>query len=73
MTTIHAIADSLDAKNIDYSQSELLAHVRLNYKAYCPKCGSILDYANISDDEYLGACLDCDEDFYSIECYLERT
>lgn len=72
MTTIYAIENELKSQNIDFSSLELLEHVRQKYKAYCPKCGAILNFSEISALDYLGACLDCDEDFYAIECYLEK-
>ena len=72
MTTIHAISNELTAQNIDFTSLELLCHVRTHYKAYCPKCGSSLIYSERSAEDYLGACIECDEDFYSIECYLEE-
>jgi hypothetical protein len=73
MTTIHAISNELTAQKIDFSGSELLRFVRANYRAYCPKCGSTLIYSERSAEDYLGACIECDEDFYSIECYLEES
>jgi hypothetical protein len=72
MTTVYAVEQELKDSNIDYHSNDLLNHIRQHYRAYCPKCGSTLDYANVSNDDYLGACLECDEDFYSIECYLEK-
>jgi len=72
MTTITAIADKLTRQNIDFTELDLLCHVRTNYKAYCPKCSSNLIYSERSAEDYLGACIECDEDFYSIECYLEE-
>ena len=71
MTTIYAIENELKSQNIDFSSLELLEHIRQKYKAYCPKCGAVLSFSDISNPDYLGACLECDEDFYAIECYLE--
>lgn len=73
MRVDHAIA-KLSAIDPDFLEHEVLAFIRDNYKAYCPKCGSILSYADyhLSNDDYLGACLECDEDFYAIECELEE-
>ena len=72
MTTIFAIETDFKKANPDYSSVDLLSHVRARYRAYCPKCGTVLSFAHASNDDYLGACLECDEDFYSVECYLER-
>ena len=54
----------------DYTGLELYAHIREKYRAFCPKCKSSISYddEHRSNMDYLGACLDCDEDFYAIEC-----
>lgn len=67
----HAI-DKFTKISPDHSHDELLHYVRDNYRAYCPKCGSVISFADRSADDYLGACLECDEDFYAVECYLEE-
>jgi hypothetical protein len=54
----------------DFMDSELNDYIRENYKGYCPKCKSVLSFAeyHLSAPDYLGACLECDEDFYAVEC-----
>ncbi len=56
---------------IDYDDLESL---REHYRAYCPKCNSVLSMAEYhrSNDDYLGVCLECDEDFYAVECKFEK-
>lgn len=71
MTTIFAIETELKSQNIDFSSVELLAHVRQKYRAYCSHCGAVLSFSDMSSDDYLGACIECDLDFYANECYLE--
>jgi len=70
---ISEISDKMTAPNFDFMGNELLRFVRANYRAYCPKCHSVLSYSERSDDDYLGACVECDEDFYAIECNLEES
>ena len=38
--------------------------------AKCPKCGQPLYYSDLMDYEYV--CVQCDENFYSIECEEEE-
>lgn len=36
---------------------------------YCPHCGKKISFnkKDISSEEYFGACVDCDEDFFKFE------
>jgi hypothetical protein len=72
MTFMFDVEQKLIKAGVDFAYTDLLRYIQNNYSAYCPKCNSGLDYANVSADDYLGACLECDEDFYPVECRLEE-
>ena len=61
-----------ERKNFDFTNQDLYSEIRAKYRAFCPKCKSALSFAeyHLSSMDYLGACLDCDEDFYACECHF---
>jgi len=41
----------------------------MNKEYLCPKCNSKISIHVKADNiEYFGECLECDEDFYKVEC-----
>ena len=74
MITRQEISNKFKKIESDFMDSELNDYIRENYKGFCPKCKSVLSFAeyHLSAPDYIGACLDCDEDFYSVECVYEE-
>jgi RNase P subunit RPR2 len=72
---LYQVANKWQKVEPDFTGLELDVYIRENYKAYCPKCNSILsfDENDRSNMDYIGACLDCDEDFYAVECDYEES
>lgn len=68
------VVKNLEKIEPDYTGLELYAYIRENYRAYCPKCKVSIsfDEEHRSNMDYLGACLDCDEDFYAVECSYKQ-
>lgn len=62
--------DPIFAEQYDNTAEDFRAWMKeQDFKPLCPKCGAIMSQADyhLSNEDYYAVCLDCDEDFYSIE------